>query len=1677
MGRGKCWFRLSRGTAWQSRRQRSQTLIQHRDFEPPAFSHSTFTCVSLFLNSLLHTSFDSRVSSQPVLSFGSSYVASRLGSIASATNTNQVKAQQQHHPEGRRRLLQRVTPCVNADRRQYQVISPALNNQMSLERRQNDGVTHEGPGTLRNANASCNQGENPAFSGNALNSQFASSWRDDRDTPQSSFPNRTGYFCLPVHSQAAPLAQPSNGLSPVTHLDPISSSSSASAGHLSRPRQQRSATYTYALRSPYSQDQRDMAANYATCAGPSSHVAPSMMRNFSRPSHHMQPSSVSTAAPSDREGNTWTSASNTPTSSRPPSLSFSNSRDSEANSDVPLTPHKFPSPYTAAATVTNDACGLLQPPGAPFLEVANPEAAKPGVGFVKKLRHAASASNLGRSLTRKSAAKQELEAETPVDTSASFFPPVPSVQAEQSLGNEISRVRKTSYHGSRQPDIASSPAWPDVQGRPQLYHSDNGRKGKPGFWNTLFQNNTVGNHGDTNLEMPQSAPADTTEFGVLQVQHAPPSISATMKRGNTHTGASKAERVLGMNTEPSSKVDRVLGIDETERQRAATVAAQKLARTQDLLAEFALDWKPSPATKPPRSSHSGSRERHLGSQLPYMGGEVESNRTHHVTDSVSSNDSYRSSSTSGSRVSDKPPQLEEDLGLPARELSDDIEAVLRSQRNSLQSVEDVLAVHRQIRQRRSSISHHRKTSSTSSARSIAAEAAKHSLPKSCPSKDTAASAAHLAQSSNCNFTPSSTSHQASASVSSSEYSMASAASSTRSRSTSLTSGSGRSLRWADEAAAIGTLPSLGPRVATSSRPKLTARSHTTANVNTNAPHTSSARAPAMERLNSAPAYQKENQPVRPGSAISIGELSKPASPHPFSFSSQVALRGHPSAGKTSQRQSAGSAHHCSSSSHPSAIASDNKADSTVLSPRERAAKALSVLPPLSSLLEACIIASQKAKRDPWQGLSHRPMGLLSSAEQVPTQWSDYVQAYARGEIDISCPPRPLGVADAPRLDTSVSSEAVGIGLDFAFPMPPTRSDDSQSPAASPVTMIRDLEVAPPPSHSRSSEMSDHPTYGDMKAPQCLFESERHQAAEQTLSSLGVDLRRFMLTQQYRSLRAIVQRLAFSFAVHAGSIQLLTSDEVVVLASCGAMDSEEDVLRTPRADSGHCDESSALGVSLFAQEPCREAKASRTDGSLDAHAILSRHGAPVVFSDLQQDWRFFARTSEPRFYAASTIFSPDGLPIGTVSLSDPAPRTGGLNREEKFRLADASREIAAEFDAIRRGALSDRLTLLDESIRSWCKDDAAPTETQVLISPQSRQANSQSIESALLSTPLTTGLGAPPSPNSIAQRRGAKQPKSLAVLSSSGTAKAGYSVSKAAHGTMQDALRTIASALQVDLAYIAHVSSGANVGQGESIKCAVVKRHDEIRATAQISPDATLHMCALAAAKRGLHFHHDPIRVAQLLGTNLKSATEAPFQTAAVVGCGIVEGGKEWRGTEGWALCVASKSKALRFAPESTVYLLRFASLLAPLMLEHGPKSPSPDSATRRQGVGATGPSSRAYQRVRSTSSARSSGFSSSATSPTSPVSAGGCSTRTGSACDSPLNPPSVASSLRSAHCISPGLRKALPPPPMSPPPNEPLPLLPVTPSPLMTTKKLPTVTAQATPPTRSPPLPPPRTLT
>lgn len=1047
------------------------------------------------------------------------------------------------------------------------------------------------------------------------------------------------------------------------------------------------------------------------------------------------------------------------------------------------------------------------------------------------------------------------------------------------------------------------------------------------------------------------------------------------------------------------------------------------------------------------------------------------------------------------------PQLTDEISMHSRELSDelteDINAVLRSQRNSFQKVDEIMAVHRQITKRNSSMRHHRKSSSTSSSRSAGYKpAVSSSLASSHQSSPASTHASLRSKEDAASTSPMvSSKHLPTSSISASEASVASTASSTRGSSTSTTSGSSRNQKWNHGDSTL--LPA-----SSATRPGLGLRYRTAHNIRS-PPRSSVAGPPTSE-----PMARVCSEPMKGAGEASAAAAagSTAAAGHPFAF---PAVRPSLRMAKTS------------------AILPQARGTTT------RASRMLSDLPALSTLLHSCLLASKSTTQSPWYDLTHRPLCASSPKDRIPRSWSGYVRAYARGEFDLSQPPKPRSAPlvehAVPRSspnpaverrarqtsleDGPLDSLPKGIGLDFAFPLPPSRADGHEKGLETPGQHLNYLQVQHEPRRgseatiqtiAAKSPLLDGATedpedtlqmeaeevlavggMGDLKAPRPPYEAERQQATMQYLAALGIDGECRAASYQSSRLVAIVDRLAAMLSTRQASIQLVSDDEVISLAKSGqtfGMGDDEGG-RTPRADDASS-QRGMLGLDLFGSA----AAVPLRDASLDAHAILSRHGLPVVVTDVHNDWRFSMRasSSDGAFFAAASIMSEDGLPIGTVSISDISTRPHGLTKHEQHCLAQASREVSAELEQFRRMALGTRLARLDESLASWSlqSEDAAEDAAPASWSPARQPL---SIESTLLLAPLGSqaGCAAPPSPGTLAQRRGAKTPQSLAVPS----ARSQQHLPVAA---LRSALKTMVEALQMDLAYIAHVSprperSSSNAAH---FQCSVIVQHDRAAPMPTVlRPDVGLHLCALAApSKRGLHFQQDSARVSELLGRSLGSSNDAlsgVFHTAAVVNCGLkggvsgVQDGRIAKDTEGWVLCVASKSKDVRFAPESTIYLLRFASLLIPMLLESAAaaeaavasSSPSPKWSTSPSGAASALPAHLIINGGRARSASR----------------VGSTPSPPGGRMDAPLGPASSSSSSSSSsarpRCMSPGMRRGGgAPPPLSPPPNEPLPLLPSTPSPVIALRNLPSISGTSTskaPPSKPPsaalpPIPPPR---
>ncbi|CAO1615383.1 unnamed protein product [Jaminaea pallidilutea] len=1420
----------------------------------------------------------------------------------------------------------------------------------------------------------------------------------------------------------------------------------------------------------------------------------SMSRNFSRPQHGRAQHSYDDAS---SQHFSFDAIDDSPAYSRPPSLSFSNSRDSDGNVDSPTTPYKPVAPPLMAKAATSHGWTREGPEErikSSWVSMdANPEeehqSQHASSGFAKKLRHVASTSHLGRTLTKSTGKGAKPGASTPLpaprkESEESFFPDWSSARPSQDLlgGRE-------AFHA----DAEAASRWNgDLTQRPEK-----GKKVRGAFWKELFAPKEAQDEAWDLKREPTS-------------QRSPPVVP----EGLPIAWPDAPHRPVRVPSSAGSKADRILGIDEHARPEQRRWNSGRQARPQDVLAEFTYPARKTPVQSSVASSapeHGQQQTQMVEKPLPPIVDQEartaaqSTHSKHRPSDSVCSYESCAtthsadsSGSSSHDKVSEAAPQLGGEIGLPYRELSDDIEAILRSSRSSVQNLEDVLAAHRQISQRRSSMSHHRKTSSTSSSRSsrsgrsalaLAAatgaarqQSSRHNTPGHSPSNSMSSTRDSPgpspltfpsppkigARKSSHHLPRSSISSQSSLTSSATESSQASSQASSRETPSSDASLNRTSLASIEEklsgldVSAKPVRPGMGR-----------AR---TANV---VPNATTLRLPGsgltsrgMERVHSAPMQALSFPDEGAGAAANV-------TVHPFAAASFSPTRPPLRTAQTSGAEVSLRAANVSHNQPPA------------LKQKSQVSTMLGALPPLSSLLDACLIASQAPGKSPWQVTTHRPASTSSSQDRIPSSWNDFIRAYAAGDIDLSSPPQPRealmavhAAADPPLFEharmASGESEALdafpsssGIGLDFTFPMPPTRSrrdseraddhghtgrntdslgrtEDVMEAAASGSSLLAEADgLAQEDDLAKAQETATIGGLGDFKAPRPPFEAARQLATSVCLESL--DFASGPASSYHNAnLLAIVERLASLLGAAEASIRLVSNDELITLARTGHTigSAYEDVMRTPRASEGgneHWLDHSALGVSLFdtGHQRGSSTTALRND-SLDGHAILSRQGAPVILNDVQGDWRFSHRRNHGgvSFYAGASILSEDGLPIGTVSVGDVMSRPSGLDKEGKALLAQAARDVATELRHRRKASLAKRLAMLDESLWSWCEDDKHHTPSATLGQSMA------SIERTLLPVPEAAALRshAPPSPNSLAHRRGAKVPPSLTVVTPGLDKAAGQHPRQS---VIQNALRTIVSALQMDLAYIVKVSSVGTTEGGDRIKSSIVAQHDESSMSlTTIQPDGPLHLCALAATKRGLHFQQDPARVAQLFGhedgasqASSGQGSSGAFHTAAAVNCGLQEGGRTWRGTQGWVLCVATRSKTVRLAPESIIYLLRFGTLLAPIMLEDSAKSPSSASFEDRLG-NLTSPALPPHltRRARSSSSPRPL----TSLSPTNSLSSGGR--------DSPSmsRPPSS----RSARCMSPSVRRNIPPPLMSPPPNEPLPMLPSTPSPVTMARQL-----------------------
>lgn len=426
------------------------------------------------------------------------------------------------------------------------------------------------------------------------------------------------------------------------------------------------------------------------------------------------------------------------------------------------------------------------------------------------------------------------------------------------------------------------------------------------------------------------------------------------------------------------------------------------------------------------------------------------------------------------------------------------------------------------------------------------------------------------------------------------------------------------------------------------------------------------------------------------------------------------------------------------------------------------------------------------------------------------------------------------------------------------------------------------------------------------------------------------------------LTSIVERLAGELGVAYAAVNLLSEDDAFVLAQAGLDERARISLELCDPDMLADDHREAVNREM--------PTALSRDRTLDAHVILNR-GQLVLLPDLAEDFRFYSRTlgdnstsgawayssgneaARMPFYAGQAVLSPDGLPIGTVCVMDATPHSR-LPREDMDRIAAAALEVGRELERLRNGELKRSLEGLDHSLSLFASQAAELERTRAQESRSESAAEaSPGIETVLLQPdlnepPLSAGQEKSTAP-SLAARRGAPVPARLG-LGPTISSQIGNPVPQrhSQHRVLELALQTITRSLATELAYIAIVGS-------DPLSCTPVVTHFRTEAeTSRLRLDAPLHLSALTASKKGLLLGNEPVRVGGLLGIGRKE-----WKSALVVPCGLKEGGRSWRGTEGWTLAIATKDERKVFGPETTLYLKRFASLLGPLLLG-GPRSPS-----------------------------------------------------------------------------------------------------------------------------------------
>ncbi|WP_342658595.1 PAS domain S-box protein [Sphingomonas sp. NY01] len=121
-----------------------------------------------------------------------------------------------------------------------------------------------------------------------------------------------------------------------------------------------------------------------------------------------------------------------------------------------------------------------------------------------------------------------------------------------------------------------------------------------------------------------------------------------------------------------------------------------------------------------------------------------------------------------------------------------------------------------------------------------------------------------------------------------------------------------------------------------------------------------------------------------------------------------------------------------------------------------------------------------------------------------------------------------------------------------------------------------------------------------------------------------------------------------------------------------------------------------------------------DASICAHAI--RHPGLFIVPDLAQDPRFaqnplVASSPKLRFYAATPLTTPTGLPLGTVCVLDTKARPEGITERQQLTLQVLARQVMTQLDLRRAIALRDQRTAqLEAEIAGRRGVDRALAET-------------------------------------------------------------------------------------------------------------------------------------------------------------------------------------------------------------------------------------------------------------------------------------------------------------------------------------------------------------------------------